>query len=233
MFGRHASRSRLASSVMVCSGHKPHGLYSSVVYECPRQPRRSTLAYAGSVCIEKKPRGRPKKSSNPISAIIETDKKACDSKIGIAGCGSMGLPMLQTLLANSIDAKGYDIRPTAIVPDKGEKPGEGAITRKKKEAKYKGLYIYPTDLEEFGYTEVCRGCDRVKEGVNSKGRSRKHDEECRRRIIQELRKKKPEYKRLKKLDENTMELTNFEEKEGMKDKEEIELFGDFEDDDGT
>ena len=32
-------------------------------------------------------------------------------KIGIAGCGSMGLPMLKTLLKNNIDACGYDIKP--------------------------------------------------------------------------------------------------------------------------
>lgn len=42
--------------------------------------------------------------------IFETEKKACDNSIGIAGCGNMGLPMLQTLLANNINAKGYDIR---------------------------------------------------------------------------------------------------------------------------
>ena len=34
---------------------------------------------------------------------------------------------------------------------------------------------------------------------------------------------------LKKLDDNTMELANFE---GIEDKEEIELFGDFDEDDG-
>ncbi len=42
--------------------------------------------------------------------ISETEKTACDKHIGIAGCGSMGLPMLQTLLANNIKVKGYDIR---------------------------------------------------------------------------------------------------------------------------
>ncbi len=42
--------------------------------------------------------------------IIETEKRACDQRIGVAGCGNMGLPMLQTLLANNIKVKGYDIR---------------------------------------------------------------------------------------------------------------------------
>ena len=30
--------------------------------------------------------------------------------IGIAGCGTMGLPMLQVLLKNNINAYGYDIK---------------------------------------------------------------------------------------------------------------------------
>ena len=71
---------------------------------------------------------------------------------------------------------GYEIPTTAIMPDKGEKPGEGAKVRERKEAKYKGLYIYPTDLDNFGYTDGCKGCERVEEGINSNGRSRKHDE---------------------------------------------------------
>ena len=118
---------------------------------------------------------------------------------------------------------GYDIKPNAIMPDKGEKPGEGAQA-KDKEAKYKGLYIYPSDLKEpdgFGYTDGCKGCEKIKEGANTKGGSRKHSEECRRRIIQALRKKKPEDKILKKLDENTIELANPEEHKKMKDKEKI------------
>ena len=31
--------------------------------------------------------------------------------IGIAGCGTMGLPMLEVLIKNGINAFGYDIRP--------------------------------------------------------------------------------------------------------------------------
>ena len=49
--------------------------------------------------------------------------------------------------------QGYDIRPTTMIPDKGEKPSEGAKVKVRNEAKYKGLYIYPTDLENFGYTD--------------------------------------------------------------------------------
>ena len=30
-------------------------------------------------------------------------------KIGLAGCGNMGLPMLYSMLSKNIDAQGYDI----------------------------------------------------------------------------------------------------------------------------
>ena len=37
-------------------------------------------------------------------------------KIGLAGCGNMGLPMLNSMLSNKIDAKGYDIeRKTSLL----------------------------------------------------------------------------------------------------------------------
>lgn len=35
--------------------------------------------------------------------------KILNSTIGIAGCGTMGLPMLEVLLKNNINAFGYDI----------------------------------------------------------------------------------------------------------------------------
>ena len=31
--------------------------------------------------------------------------------IGIAGCGTMGLPMLEVLIKNGVNAFGYDVRP--------------------------------------------------------------------------------------------------------------------------
>ena len=36
--------------------------------------------------------------------------------IGVAGCGTMGLPMLEVLLKNNINAYGYDIKPEALFP---------------------------------------------------------------------------------------------------------------------
>jgi 3-hydroxyisobutyrate dehydrogenase-like beta-hydroxyacid dehydrogenase len=32
-----------------------------------------------------------------------------NSSIGVAGCGTMGLPMLEVLLKNNINAFGYDV----------------------------------------------------------------------------------------------------------------------------
>ena len=39
-----------------------------------------------------------------------------NEKIGLAGCGNMGLPMLNSMLSKNIDAKGYDIeRKTSLL----------------------------------------------------------------------------------------------------------------------
>ena len=38
-------------------------------------------------------------------------KNILKRRIGIAGCGTMGLPMLKILLKNKISATGYDIKP--------------------------------------------------------------------------------------------------------------------------
>ena len=37
------------------------------------------------------------------------NKNILKEKIGLAGCGNMGLPMLNAMLSKNIDAKGYDI----------------------------------------------------------------------------------------------------------------------------
>ena len=38
-------------------------------------------------------------------------KNILKRNIGIAGCGTMGLPMLEVLLKNKVKAIGYDVRP--------------------------------------------------------------------------------------------------------------------------
>ena len=37
------------------------------------------------------------------------NKDILKEKIGVAGCGNMGLPMLRSILAKNINAQGYDI----------------------------------------------------------------------------------------------------------------------------
>ena len=41
-------------------------------------------------------------------------------KIGLAGCGNMGLPMLNSMLSKKIDAKGYDIERKTSLLDLGK-----------------------------------------------------------------------------------------------------------------
>ena len=44
------------------------------------------------------------------------NKDILKEKIGLAGCGNMGLPMLNSMLSKNIDAKGYDIeRKTSLL----------------------------------------------------------------------------------------------------------------------
>ena len=42
-------------------------------------------------------------------------------KIGLAGCGNMGLPMLYSMLSKNIDAQGYDIDSRKFLSGLGEK----------------------------------------------------------------------------------------------------------------
>ena len=37
------------------------------------------------------------------------NKNILKEKIGLAGCGNMGLPMLNSMVLKNIDVKGYDI----------------------------------------------------------------------------------------------------------------------------
>ena len=42
--------------------------------------------------------------------MIKKEQTACCQNIGVAGCGDMGLPMLETLLSNNLKVQGYDVR---------------------------------------------------------------------------------------------------------------------------
>ena len=48
------------------------------------------------------------------------NKDILKEKIGLAGCGNMGLPMLNSMLSKNIDAKGYDIERKTSLLDLGK-----------------------------------------------------------------------------------------------------------------
>ena len=48
------------------------------------------------------------------------NKDILKEKIGLAGCGNMGLPMLKSMLSKNIDAKGYDIERKTSLLDLGK-----------------------------------------------------------------------------------------------------------------
>ena len=48
------------------------------------------------------------------------NKNILKEKIGLAGCGNMGLPMLNSMLSKKIDAKGYDIERKISLLDLGK-----------------------------------------------------------------------------------------------------------------
>ena len=48
------------------------------------------------------------------------NKNILKEKIGLAGCGNMGLPMLNAMLSKNIDAKGYDIERKTSLLDLGK-----------------------------------------------------------------------------------------------------------------
>ena len=49
------------------------------------------------------------------------NKNIIKEKIGLAGCGNMGLPMLNAMLSKNIDAKGYDIEKKKSTKSKSRK----------------------------------------------------------------------------------------------------------------
>ena len=51
---------------------------------------------------------------------IGFNKDILKEKIGLAGCGNMGLPMLNAMLTKNIDARGYDIERKATLLSLGK-----------------------------------------------------------------------------------------------------------------
>ena len=52
---------------------------------------------------------------------INNQSNILNQKIGIAGCGEMGYPMLKVLLQNNINASGHDIKKSKTFKEFGNK----------------------------------------------------------------------------------------------------------------
>lgn len=76
------------------------------------------------------------------------------SKIGIAGCGSMGLPMLKSIIKKNIDATGYDVRSKKNFIDLKDK-----YIPSKKEFFNKNEIIISVVRDIKETEEICKGKD--------------------------------------------------------------------------
>ena len=84
-------------------------------------------------------------------------------KIGLAGCGNMGLPMLNSMLSKNIDAKGYDIeRKTSLLG-----LGKDFVTSKKKFLADRNIIISVV-RDASDTAELCQGKNGLFEQQSSK-----------------------------------------------------------------
>lgn len=74
--------------------------------------------------------------------------------VGVAGCGTMGLPMLEVLLKNNINAYGYDIKSDANFPTIKNK-----FIKSKKEFFAKSDVIFSVVRDINQTLELCEGQD--------------------------------------------------------------------------
>ena len=74
--------------------------------------------------------------------------------IGVAGCGTMGLPMLEVLLKNNINAYGYDIKSEALFPTVNNN-----FIKSKKEFFAKSDVIFSVVRDINQTLELCEGQD--------------------------------------------------------------------------
>ena len=74
--------------------------------------------------------------------------------VGVAGCGTMGLPMLEVLLKNNINAYGYDIKPESYFPTVKNK-----FIKSKKEFFAKSDVIFSVVRDINQTLELCEGQD--------------------------------------------------------------------------
>ena len=80
------------------------------------------------------------------------NKNILKEKIGLAGCGNMGLPMLNAMLSKNIDAKGYDIeRKTSLLS-----LGKDFVSSKKKFLDDRNIIISVV-RDASDTVELCQG----------------------------------------------------------------------------
>ena len=80
------------------------------------------------------------------------NKDILKEKIGLAGCGNMGLPMLNSMLSKNIDAKGYDIERKTSLLDLGK----DFLTSKKKFLDDRNIIISVV-RDASDTVELCQG----------------------------------------------------------------------------
>ncbi len=86
-----------------------------------------------------------------------------NEKIGLAGCGNMGLPMLNSMLSKNIDAKGYDIERKTSLLDLGK----DFLTSKKKFLNDRNIIISVV-RDASDTIELCQGNNGLFEQQSSK-----------------------------------------------------------------
>lgn len=91
------------------------------------------------------------------------NKNILKEKIGLAGCGNMGLPMLNAMLSKNIDAKGYDIeRKTSLLS-----LGKDFVSSKKKFLDDRNIIISVV-RDASDTVELCQGNSGLFERRSSK-----------------------------------------------------------------
>ena len=91
------------------------------------------------------------------------NKDILKEKIGLAGCGNMGLPMLKSMLSKNIDAKGYDIeRKTSLLS-----LGKDFVSSKKKFLDDRNIIISVV-RDASDTAELCQGNNGLFEQQSSK-----------------------------------------------------------------
>ncbi len=91
------------------------------------------------------------------------NKNILKEKIGLAGCGNMGLPMLIAMLSKNIDAKGYDIQKKASLLSLGK----GFVSSKKKFLDDRNIIISVV-RDASDTAELCQGNNGLFEQQSSK-----------------------------------------------------------------